>query len=203
MPSLSAHMDPDKMTGTPPAKVHLHHIGTEKVLNAQDLAKKGESHLYSIIHGEPHVFSFRIPFDDRRAALVEFHIKPIVCNVAQHTLYAVTGRYTPSHNDVQFSQALEVAQVVYDTYIAVSRLELNSDLYYIFSLPSKTFLTVADLSAVRRPPTLNQTIYRTLQRASLLPQAAQMIITHAPTKFLYPPKNGRSPDCPISLPSVY
>lgn len=143
-----------------PAQVHLYHIEVEKVLNAQELAKKGQSYLYTIILGESYIFSFQIPSDNGCIAVVEFYIKPITCNLSRHTLYTVTGCYTPSYDEIQFNQVLGTAQLVYDTYIGVCRLELNSDLYCIPPLLTKlSILIVTDLNAFRPHP-LHRTVYK-------------------------------------------
>jgi hypothetical protein len=106
-----------------------HHISEDEVIEAPELARKGEQRLRVIVDGEPNFFSFRVPCDDGHGALVEFHILPVVSDFARHTLYAVTGNYTPSHDAVRSDQVQEAAQLVYDTYIHVSHLRLNSDMY--------------------------------------------------------------------------
>ncbi|KAF5724656.1 hypothetical protein FMUND_621 [Fusarium mundagurra] len=108
---------------------NTHHISRDDVLCAPRLAKRGEQRLRAIVHGEPNNFSFYIPFDDQRWASVEFHIEPIVSDLAQHTLYAVTGSFTPSHDSIHSSQVLSAAQLIYDTYIRVTSLRLDEDLF--------------------------------------------------------------------------
>lgn len=106
-----------------------HHISSDEVLEAPGLASKGEQRLRTIIDGEPNHFSFYIHFEDGQWALVEFHIIPIASELAQHTLYAVTGSFTPSHDAVHSGRVLATAQLIYDTYIRVTWLKLNENLY--------------------------------------------------------------------------
>lgn len=111
-----------------------HCISEEDVLLAPSLAKSGEQRLYDIVDGEPHVFLFNIRLGDGRAASVEFHISPVVYDFAPHVLYTVTGSYTTSHDDVHADEVIGAAQLVYNTYIRVTWLRLDEEMYYQLSL---------------------------------------------------------------------
>ncbi|KAL9567669.1 hypothetical protein ACKAV7_008241 [Fusarium commune] len=69
-----------------------HHISPDEVLNAPKLASQGEQRLRAIVHGEPNSFTFHISFEYQRWALVEFHVKPITSDLAQHPFF---GRQAP------------------------------------------------------------------------------------------------------------
>lgn len=108
---------------------YSHYISEEDVLLAPSLTKSGEQRLYDIVDGEPQVFFFNIRLGDGRAASVEFHITPVVTDSAPHVLYTVTGSYTTSHDDVHADEVIGTAQLVYNTYIRVTWLRLNEEMY--------------------------------------------------------------------------
>lgn len=115
------------MATAAPQLGYLHRIGEEDVLLAPAFAKKGEQRRIHLIPGEPNIVFFNLPLGQGRTASVEFYITPLSHSLAPHTLYAVDGSYTPSHDDIHIDQVLDAAQHVYDTYIAVTWLKLSGD----------------------------------------------------------------------------
>lgn len=107
---------------------HFHRIEEEDVLLAQSLANNGELRRINLVPEELNIIFFDLPFGQGRSASVEFYLTPLSHSDALHTLYAVDGSYSPSHDDIHLEQVLHAAQLVYDTYIAVAWLKLNGDM---------------------------------------------------------------------------
>lgn len=116
------------MATTAPQLGHFHRIEEEEVLQAPALAKKCEQRRIDLIPGETNIVCFSLSLGQGHTASVEFYISPISHSLAPHTLYAVNGIYTPSHDDIHVNEFFDAAQLIYDTYIAVTWLKVNGDM---------------------------------------------------------------------------
>lgn len=106
---------------------HYYSIAERDVLLAPALAKKGKQCRIDLTPKELNIVFCILPLGQGRTASVEFYITPLH-SLAPHTLYAVEGIYAPSHDDIHIDQVLDAAQLVYDTYIAVTWLKLDGDM---------------------------------------------------------------------------
>ncbi|EHK16457.1 uncharacterized protein TRIVIDRAFT_227322 [Trichoderma virens Gv29-8] len=107
--------------------VYVHQITDDDVRQAPILAND-QAPRVNIVSGKQNIFFFKLPFDQGSYATVEFYITPFRHADIEHTLFKVKAIYTPSDNNIRLDQVIEAAQLIYDTYINVIRLELDGDI---------------------------------------------------------------------------